>query len=102
MVDQDRTEDALCFSQHVLQRFLDVLLGVDKVTTPTVELCQTSWKSSSATATLNLPRSRSFRLRRIWRLSLRERASAMCSSSVSKPTGMAKAGSVEAAAEYGR
>src|SRR5260370_32590259 len=41
-------------------------------------------------AMLNLRRRRSFRLRRIWRLSFRERASGMWSSRVRRPTGISK------------
>src|SRR5208283_3830037 len=38
--------------------------SLDSVTTPTTERCQVSMKSSSATATLNCARKRSFKLRR--------------------------------------
>src|SRR5438067_1798715 len=41
-------------------------------------------------AMLNLRRKRSLRLRRTWRLSFKERASAMCNSRVSRPTGILK------------
>src|SRR5579863_1141465 len=64
--------------------------ALDRVTMPMVELCQTSWKSSSAMAMLNLRRRRALRLRRIWRLSLREWASGSCRSRSKRPTGMAE------------
>src|SRR5713226_19714 len=62
------------------------------VTIPTTDLCHVSWCSSSATATLKSRRSLSFRLRRICRLSLSDCASGMCSSRVSRPTGMCRSG----------
>src|SRR5712692_11658197 len=62
------------------------------VTIPTTDLCHVSWCSSSATATLKSRRSLSFRLRRICRLSLSDCASGMCSSRVSRPTGMYDSG----------
>src|SRR5258708_26678707 len=58
------------------------------VTIPTTDLCQVSWCSSSATATLKSLRSLSFKLRRTCRLSFSDCASGMCSSRVSRPTGM--------------
>src|ERR1700733_1622776 len=60
----------------------------DNVTTPITDRCQTSWCSNSATATLNSLRSLSFKLRSTCLLSLSDCASGMCSSRVSKPTGM--------------
>src|SRR6266852_3307171 len=62
------------------------------VTIPTTDLCQESWCSISATATLKSRRSLSFRLRRTWRLSFSDCASGMCSSRVSRPTGMSGSG----------
>src|SRR5712664_4313843 len=62
------------------------------VTIPTTDLCQESWCSSSATATLKSRRSLSFKLRRTCRLSFSDCASGMCSSRVSKPTGMCGSG----------
>src|SRR6267154_5337822 len=58
------------------------------VTIPTTDLCHVSWCSSSATATLKSRRSLSFKLRRTCRLSFSDCASGMCSSRVSRPTGM--------------
>src|ERR1700733_13968614 len=60
----------------------------DSVTTPITDRCHTSWCSNSATATLNSLRSLSFKLRSTCLLSLSDCASGMCSSRVSKPTGM--------------
>src|SRR5260370_27655193 len=48
--------------------------------------CHRSWKSVSATATLNLPRRRSLRLLTVWRLSLSECESSSLNSSVRTPT----------------
>src|SRR5713101_9792562 len=62
------------------------------VTIPTTDLCHVSWCSSSATATLKSRRSLSFKLRRTCRLSFSDCASGMCSSRVSKPTGMCGSG----------
>src|SRR5713101_1201762 len=62
------------------------------VTIPTTDLCHVSWCSSSATATLKSRRSLSFKLRRTCRLSFSDCASGMCSSRVSKPTGMSGSG----------
>src|SRR5712664_1420528 len=62
------------------------------VTIPTTDLCQESWCSSSATATLKSRRSLSFKLRRTCRLSFTDCASGMCSSRVSRPTGMWRSG----------
>src|SRR5256885_14523601 len=57
------------------------------LTTPTVARCQRSVCSSSATDTLKLPRSLSFKLRTTWRLSLSECAPSMRISSVSEAMG---------------
>src|SRR5713226_1494574 len=62
------------------------------VTIPTTDLCHVSWCSSSATATLKSRRSLSFKLRRTCRLSLSDCASGMCSSRLSRPTGMCDSG----------
>src|SRR6202047_2125548 len=53
-----------------------------------IERCHTSWYYIPAPATLKSRRSRSFKLRTICRLSFSECASGMCSSRVSRPTGM--------------
>src|SRR4029077_12594795 len=62
------------------------------VTTPTTDLCHVSWCSSSATATLKSRRSLSFKLRKTCRLSFSDCASGMCSSRVSRPTGICRSG----------
>src|SRR5712692_3190820 len=62
------------------------------VTIPTTDLCHVSWCSSSATATLKSRRNLSFKLRRTCRLSVSDCASGMCSSRVSRPTGMCGSG----------
>src|SRR5262244_2768538 len=58
------------------------------LTTPMVARFQSSALSSSATETLKLVRSRSFRLRTTWRRSLIDCAASMWSSSVRKAIGM--------------
>src|SRR5437660_1538907 len=58
------------------------------LTTPRVARCHRSDGSSSATATLNLARRRSLRLRKTCRLSLSECAPSMRSSMVRKPMGI--------------
>src|ERR1700694_3245244 len=62
------------------------------VTIPTTDLCHVSWCSSSATATLKSRRSLSFKPRSTCRLSFSDCASGMCSSRVSRPTGMSGSG----------
>src|SRR5438445_12416024 len=62
------------------------------VTIPTTDLCHVSRCSSSATATLKSRRNLSFKLRSTCRLSFSDCASGMCSSRVSKPTGMSSSG----------
>src|SRR6266853_5442528 len=62
------------------------------VTIPTTDLCHVSWCSSSATATLKSRRSLSFKLRKTCRLSFSDCASGMCSSRVSRPTGISGSG----------
>src|ERR1700674_4127221 len=62
------------------------------VTIPTTDLCHVSWCSSSATATLKSRRNLSFKLRRTCRLSFSDCASGICSSRVSRPTGMSGSG----------
>src|SRR6267378_5243747 len=64
----------------------------ESVTIPTTDRCHVSWCSSSATATLNSRRSLSFKLRKTCRLSFSDCASGICSSRVSKPTGMCGSG----------
>src|SRR6266849_1458543 len=64
----------------------------ESVTIPTTDRCHASWCSSSATATLNSRRSLSFKLRKTCRLSFNDCASGMCSSRVSRPTGMCGSG----------
>src|SRR5258708_394385 len=64
----------------------------ETVPTPTTALSQVSWCSTSATATLKSRRSLSFKLRRTCRLSFSDCASGMCSSRVSRPTGMSGSG----------
>src|SRR6266404_2428154 len=64
----------------------------ESVTIPTTDRCHASWCSSSATATLNSRRSLSFKLRKTCRLSFSDCASGMCSSRVSRPTGMCGSG----------
>src|SRR6266404_7423965 len=64
----------------------------ESVTIPTTDRCHASWCSSSATATLKSRRSLSFKLRRTCRLSFSDCASGMCSSRVSRPTGMSGSG----------
>src|ERR1700674_4678106 len=64
----------------------------ETVTIPTPDLCHVSWCSSSATATLKSRRSLSFKLRSTCRLSFSDCASGMCSSRVSRPTGMSGSG----------
>src|SRR5713101_865049 len=64
----------------------------ESVTIPTTDRCHASWCSSSATATLKSRRSLSFKLRRTCRLSFSDCASGMCSSRVSRPTGMWRSG----------
>src|SRR5882724_1631025 len=64
----------------------------ESVTIPTTDRCHASWCSSSATATLKSRRSLSFKLRKTCRLSFSDCASGICSSRVSRPTGMWRSG----------
>src|SRR5437762_1468762 len=71
------------------------------LTTPSVARCQRSLCSSSATETLKLPRSLSFRLRRTWRLSFSECAPSMRSSSVSVAIGTASGNGLSCSGQLG-
>src|SRR5207302_3162889 len=66
--------------------------SLQTATPPTADPSQTSWCSGSATATLKSRLSRSFRLRNTCLLSFSDCASGMCSSRVSKPTGICGSG----------
>src|SRR5207302_8987829 len=66
--------------------------SLQTATPPTADPSQTSWCSGSATATLKSRLRRSLRLRNTCLLSFSDCASGMCSSRVSKPTGICGSG----------
>src|SRR2546430_6404480 len=67
-------------------------LSFQSVKMQTSALCRVAGYSTSATATLKSRRNLSFKLRSTCRLSFSDCASGMCSSRVSKPTGMSSSG----------